>query len=124
RRFVGVEFDDDVVDAVAGEGRQHVLDGVDPDVAFGKSRRAGGVADVFDARFDLGPAVQIQAAETNPGVRRRGQETHADPVPAVQTYPLEADGFPQSLLLWHGRHLTMPGSGLASLGMCTTGRNV
>ena len=38
RRLVAVQFHDDIVDAVTGKGRHHVLHRVDPDISFGKRR--------------------------------------------------------------------------------------
>src|SRR5262245_60679195 len=65
RRFVGIEFNDGVVDLVTGERREHMLDGVDFDVAFGERGRAIGLRDVLDARFDFRLAVEIDAPETD-----------------------------------------------------------
>ena len=45
------------------KGSQHMLDGVNLDVAFGERRGASRVADVLDLGLDLRFALQIDAAE-------------------------------------------------------------
>ena len=60
--------------SVTGECRQHVLDRLNLRVALGQRRRAVGLADVVDARFDLRFALQIHATKADPAVGRRRQK--------------------------------------------------
>ena len=83
-RLIGVQFDDGVVDAVAGKGRQHVLDGVNARVALGQGGRAVVLDHVLHARLDFRLALQVHAAEADAGVGRGRQEGHGHPVAAVQ----------------------------------------
>ena len=59
-----------------------MLHGVNPDIPFGKGRGASRVTDVFKARFDFRPAIEIDPAKANPTVGRGRQKTHAHLVAA------------------------------------------
>ena len=83
--------------------------------AFSVSVLEGRAQDLL-GRLDFRSAVQVHAAEPNSRVGRGGEKIHCHPVSAVEAHPLEAHGFPQSLLLWHATHLTVTGTHLASLG--------
>ena len=61
--LVGVEFDDGVVDAGAGEGGEDVFDGVDFDGALGESRGALGINDMLGLGLDFGAAVEVGSAK-------------------------------------------------------------
>ena len=100
-RLVGIQFDDGVVDAIAGESRQHVFDRVDSRVALGERRGAVGFDHVLDPRFDLRFAFEVDAAEADAGIGRRRQKSHVDPVAAVQANAGITGGAIECLLLKH-----------------------
>ena len=99
RRFVGIEFDDRIIDAASGESGEDVFDRMNFSIAFGKRCRAIGGADIIDLRFDLGFAFKIDAAETDAGVWRRGQKRHIDAITTVQPDAGETRWLTQSLLM-------------------------
>jgi hypothetical protein len=101
RWFVAIQFDDGIVDPVAGEGREDVFDGVDASVAFGERGRAIVFNDIFDASFDFGFSLEIDAAKAEAGIGRGGQKGHRDPVAAVQADAGKTGGAIERLLLKH-----------------------
>src|ERR1019366_9162239 len=73
-----------IVDPEACEGRQQVLDGGDTRVAGDQRGAERGVADILGARRDIDRLRQIDAAETDAAVGRRGPERHHDFLAGVQ----------------------------------------
>jgi hypothetical protein len=61
-----------------------MFDRLDLERAFAQRRGAVGIHDLFDARFDLGLAIEVDPAEADTGPGWRGQESHVDAVAAVQ----------------------------------------
>ncbi len=87
RGLVAVQFDDDVVEAEAGQGGQHVLHRVDA-VAVARER---GVAKLLrhrrrevDVNGKIQRWIQIDAPEDDAGVGRRRVEMHAHGIARVQ----------------------------------------
>lgn len=83
-RLVGIELDDGIVDSVAGKGGEDVFDGVDAGVAFGEGSGAVVLDDIFDAGFDFGFALEVDAAEADARIRGRRQKGHGHPVATVK----------------------------------------
>ena len=120
--LIGVQFDDGVVDAVAGEGGEDVLDGMDAGVALGEGGGAVGFGDVFDAGLDLGFAFEVDAAKADAGIGGGGQEGHGDLVAAVQADSGETDWLIECLLLYHAAIKLIPASvGKSSFGCSVWG---
>ena len=110
-RFVGIQFDHGIVNAVTRQRREDVFDGVNFHVAFGKRRRAGRFADVFHARLDFRFAFEVHAAEADAAVGGRGQDGHVHPVAAVQAGAGKARRAIQGLLVKHRRIRAKRGGG-------------
>ena len=102
-RLVRVQFDHRVVNAVARERGEDVLNGLHLDVALGERGGAGGLADIFHARLDFRLAVEVHAAEADAAAGGRGQNRHVDPVAAVQADAGETYGTIERLLIEHGQ---------------------
>ena len=102
-RFVGVQLDDGIINAVAGQGGEDVFHGVDLDVALGERGGAVGLGNVLHAGLDFGFPLEVHATEPHPGVAGRGQDGHVDPVPAVQSDAGKGGGTIKSLLIEHAR---------------------
>ena len=84
RHFGRVQFDDDVVDAEGGQGREQVLDGLD---RHGFACEPGGVldaAEVRDGRGDFEPP-EVGALEPDPEIGRRWLERQRDLVAGMKT---------------------------------------
>ncbi len=113
-RFVGVELDDGVVHAAAGEGGQHVFDGLHFDRAVGERGRAVGFGHVFQPGRDFGLPFEIDPPEPDAAAGGRREELHVHPVPAVQADAGKADWAAKSLLLNHARGLNERPRALAS----------
>ena len=69
--FVGVHFDNGIVDAHCAEGRQHMLDRVHPDRAFTDRRSALNRFQIGDVRVNRRFIRQILALEFDPVIDRR-----------------------------------------------------
>ena len=104
-RFVGVQFDDGVIDAASGEGRQDVLDGVDFGVASCQRGGAVGGADVIHSGFDLRFAFQIRAPEADARTGGGREKSHIDTNAGMKSNAGETRRPPQSLLM-HAGNLT------------------
>ena len=85
RDLGGAQVDVGVVDPEAGHRREQVLDGRDPDAPL---RDEGGakvrLPDVLDAGGDLHRLRQIDPAEHDPGIRRRGAQGEVDLLARMQ----------------------------------------
>ena len=79
-----------------------MLNGVELDVALGKRGGAVGVGDILHHGLDFRLAVEIDAPESNAGIRRGRQEGQIDLVAAVQANTAEAGLTGQCLLVAHG----------------------
>src|SRR5262249_18637647 len=77
-RFGGIQFDQAIIDAQAGEGGQDVLDKADADRLPPECGAAIGAADLCDRGLDPGAGAKVGTHENDPGVRRGRQETQAD----------------------------------------------
>ena len=86
-----VEFDDDVVHAVADEGGEKVLGGGDEHTL---AHEAGGVADLGDVAAGGGnfKVVEVGAAEDDAGASRGGHEAHGHGCAAVEADAGERGG--------------------------------
>ena len=103
-----------IVNAITGQRREHVLDGVDFHIALGERRGAVGFADIFHARLDFRLAFEIHAAEAHAAVGGRGQDGHVHPVAAVQADAGKTGGTIKRLLVEHGQIRTKHTARLAS----------
>ena len=101
RWLIRVEFDDRVIDAVAGERSQHMLHGLDFGVPLRQRCVPIRLRHIFNLRFDLRFAVQVHAAEADAGIRRSGHKRHVHAVSAVQPHPSVPHRLSQCLLLQH-----------------------
>jgi hypothetical protein len=78
-RWLGrVEFDDEIVDPVPVQRRQHVLDRVNDCAVGADGRPARRIADVADIRLDFGLPVEIDPHKLDPMVHRRRFPCHVD----------------------------------------------
>ena len=101
--LAGVQLDDRIVDAGAGQCRQHMLDGMHLDPALAESRGALCIDNVFGARLDLRSAIEIDATEPQTGVGQGRQEVHRNSVSAVETDSGKGDRLLEGVLGRHGR---------------------
>jgi hypothetical protein len=102
-RFIGIDLDNGIVHAQAGEGGKDMLDGLNFDVAPGERGRTIRFRNVFDARFNFRFVIKIDAAEADAGIGRGREERHVHPVAAMQADARITDRAAQGLLLQHGR---------------------
>src|SRR5258706_15106164 len=100
-RLVAIQFNDRIVDPVAGEGCQHMFDGMNLGAALGQSGRASRLTDIFNVRLDLRLSLEVAAPKTNACIRRGPRKNHIDPVATVQANARQADWLTKGLLLEH-----------------------
>lgn len=91
-RFIGVQLDDGVVHAEAGEGGEDVLDGVNLGVGLAERGRAVGLDDVLDAGLDLGLALEVHAAETDARIAAAGRKVMVTRLPLCRPMPEKVEG--------------------------------
>ena len=84
RHFRRGQFDDGIVDAQTGQGRKQVLDGIHLDAAVIERGGHGGLANILGGRLDFHDRIEVDTAEHDAGVRRRGLQGQVNLFPRVQ----------------------------------------
>ena len=90
--FVGVHFDDGIVDAEAAKGGEDMFDGVDLDGAFGEGGGALDGLDLVDVGIDEGLVGDVDAAELEAVVFGGGLEGEADLASGVERGAFKGGG--------------------------------
>ena len=97
-RFRAIEFDEAVIDAQSGEGREEMLDQGDAMVGDAEGGAPVGAGDALDAGRDWIGERLIEAAKDAAGVDRRGAETNVDAGSGDEAHALEVRGGRQGSL--------------------------
>ena len=100
-RLIGIELHQSVIDAEAGKRSEHMLHGVQLDIAFGKRSGTVCLRNILHRSLDLRLAFEIHSTKPDAMVRGRGQKGHIDLVAAVQANAAKAGLAGQSLLDEH-----------------------
>jgi hypothetical protein len=101
RRFLGIDVDENVVDAKAGQCRHQVLNGCHAHIVFHQRRREPGIVDQIRRHFELRHLRQVNTAEHDAGVDRRRAQVEGHAVAAVQAYSAGLDRLFEGSLFDH-----------------------
>ena len=100
-RLIGIELDHGVVDTITGKRSEHVLHGMQLNVALGKRGGAIRFRNILHQSIDLRLAFEIHPTKADAMVGGRGQKGHVDLVAAVQANAAKAGLAGQCLLVEH-----------------------